>query len=325
MDQLATVPIMRVAVLDDYQGVAHSLAPWGDLDAETVFFDDHISDEDILVARLSGFDVVVLMRERTPMPRSLLERLPDLRLLVTTGSRNASIDVQAANDLSVTVCGTGSLPHPTAELTMALMLALSRGLVGEIQSVREGGWQSPGIGRDVNGATLGLLGLGRLGVRVARAAQAMDMRVVAWSQNLTAQRAAEVDVERVTKEDLLSQSDFVSIHLRLGPRTEHLIGAPEFGLMKPTAFLINTSRGPIVDEGALLEAVRSGSISGAAVDVYAVEPLATDHPFRTEPRILTTPHIGYVTRESYEVFYRGAVEAISAWSSGAPVRVIPAG
>lgn len=313
---------MRVAVLDDYQGVARSLARWDGLGAETVFFDDHIADDDALIDRLGDFEVVVVMRERTPLPRHRLERLPNLRLLVTTGARNASIDVQAANDLGVTVCGTDSLPHPTAELTIAMMLALSRGLLDEVGSVRSGGWQSPDLGRDVSGATLGLLGLGRLGQRVARVGLALDMRVVAWSRNLTPLHAADVGVEHLEMNDLLRQSDFVSIHLRLGPRTERLIGSAQLELMKPTAYLINTSRGQIVDEEALLAAVRSGAIAGAAIDVYSDEPLPRDHPFRFEPRMLTTPHIGYVTKESYEVFYTGAVEAIAAWQAGRPVRVI---
>lgn len=310
---------MRIAVLDDYQQVAGSLADWGSLDAEKVFFADHLADQEALLERLRPFQVVVAMRERTPFPRSVLEGLPDLRLLVTTGAGNAAIDTGAASELGVVVSGTESLPHPTAELTMALILALGRGLVGEVRSVQEGGWQV-GLGRDLEGAVLGVIGLGRLGSRVARLGQAFGMDVLAWSENLTRERADVVGAAAVSKTDLLSGSDFVTIHLRLSDRTTGLIGGDELARMRRDAYLVNTSRGPIVDETALLEAVRGGVIAGAGVDVYDEEPLPAEHPFRTEPRILATPHIGYVTRESYQVFYRGAVESIAAWQAGSPIR-----
>ncbi|HEX6146967.1 MAG TPA: D-2-hydroxyacid dehydrogenase family protein [Acidimicrobiia bacterium] len=312
---------MRIAVLDDYQQVAAALADWSTLEAEIVFFSDHISDRAELMSRLAGFDVVVAMRERTPFPRPVLEGLPDLRLLVTTGSANASIDVEAAQESGIVVSGTGALPHPTAELTFALILTLSRGLVDQVVSVRAGGWQV-GLGRDLLGSTLGVIGLGRLGSRVAKLGRAFGMDVLAWSHNLTRERAAEVGVRQVSLDELLRLADFVTIHLRLSDRTAGLIGRDELALMRPDACLVNTSRGPIVDETALLEAVRSKVIAGAAVDVFDDEPLPPDHPFRTEPRILATPHIGYVTRESYQVFYEGAVESIEAWRDGEPIRVL---
>lgn len=312
---------MRIAVLDDYQQVAAALADWSTLEAEIVFFSDHISDRAELMSRLAGFDVVVAMRERTPFPRPVLEGLPDLRLLVTTGSANASIDVEAAQESGIVVSGTGALPHPTAELTFALILTLSRGLVDQVVSVRGGGWQV-GLGRDLLGSTLGVIGLGRLGSRVAKLGRAFGMDVLAWSHNLTRERAAEVGVRQVSMDELLRLADFVTIHLRLSDRTAGLIGRGELALMRPDACLVNTSRGPIVDETALLEAVRSKVIAGAAVDVFDDEPLPPDHPFRTEPRILATPHIGYVTRESYQVFYEGAVESIEAWRDGEPIRVL---
>jgi phosphoglycerate dehydrogenase-like enzyme len=313
---------MRIAVLDDYQQVAGSLADWSTLEAEIVYFSDHISDHAELVSRLTGFDVVVAMRERTPFPRPVLEGLPDLRLLVTTGAVNASIDTSAASDLGIVVSGTGSLPHATAELTFALILALARGIVPEVDSVRSGGWQTT-LGRDLLGATLGVIGLGRLGSRVAGLGLAFGMKALAWSQNLDPARAEELGVDAVAREDLLERSDFVTIHLRLSDRTRGLIGESELALMKPSAYLVNTSRGPIVDETALLAAVRGGTIGGAAVDVFDEEPLATDHPYRVEPRILATPHIGYVTRESYQVFYEGVIESIEAWRDGNPIRVVP--
>jgi phosphoglycerate dehydrogenase-like enzyme len=312
---------MRIAVLDDYQQVAESLADWSTLEADVSFFPDHISDRGDLASRLSGFEVVVAMRERTAFPRELLTALPDLRLLVTTGSVNASIDVKAAQELGIVVSGTGSLPHPTAELAMALILALARGLVDQAGSVRDGGWQV-GLGRDLLGSTLGVIGLGRLGSQVAGLGQGFGMDVLAWSHNLTRERATEVGVSQVSMDELLRRADFVTIHLRLSDRTRGLIGAAELSLMKPDAYLVNTSRGPIVEETALLDAVRTGVIAGAGIDVFDEEPLPADHPYRTEPRILATPHVGYVTRESYQVFYEGVVESIEAWRDGAPIRLL---
>lgn len=312
---------MRIAVLDDYQGVAASLADWASLPGDVEFFGESPHAHAALVERLKPFDVIVAMRERTPFPRRLLESLENLELLVTTGMRNASIDVAAAQQLGINVSGTPSPGHATAELTFAMILALARGLVNESASVVSGGWQV-GLGSDVRGTTLGLVGLGRLGSQLAGFGLSFGMEVIAWSENLSGESAEAHGVERVEKGELFSRSDFVSIHLRLSERTRHLVGARELAAMKRTAYLINTSRGPIVDEGALLEAVRSGSIAGAGVDTFSVEPLPTDHPFRSEPRILATPHIGYVTRQTYEIFYAGAIEAIAAWAAGTPIRVL---
>ncbi len=310
---------IKIAVLDDYQGVAEHSADWGRLDAEIEFFGEHLGSRDVVEARLADFDIVVAMRERTPFPRELLESLPRLQLLVTTGMRNAAIDLEAAANAGITVCGTPSPGHATAELTFGLVLSLSRGLLDEIASVRSGGWQS-GLGRDLRGATLGVIGLGRLGAQVAGFGQAFGMNVVAWSENLTAERTDEVGVGLVDRKTLFADSDFVTVHLKLSERSTGLIGAEEIALMKPTAFLVNTSRAPIVETEALLEAVRSNRIAGAAVDVFDVEPLPGDHPIRTEPRILATPHIGYVTAETYRIFYEAAVEDIEAWQEGAPTR-----
>ncbi|WP_197321247.1 D-2-hydroxyacid dehydrogenase family protein [Saccharomonospora sp. NB11] len=312
---------MRIAILDDYQNVALSLADWDSLDAEIRVFTEHIADQDELVRALAGFDVVVAMRERTPFPAAVLSRLPDLRLLVSTGRRNASIDVAAARRQGVVVCGTGYLPHPTVELTWALILAASRHLPTEVQAMRNGGWQTT-LGTGLHGRTLGLLGLGRLGSRVAKIGQAFGMRTIAWSQNLTAERAAEHDVTAVSKEELFATSDVLSVHLVLSDRTRGLVGATELASMKSTAVLVNTSRAPIVDTDALLAALRDNRIAGAALDVYDVEPLPGDHPLRSAPNVVLTPHIGFVTRETYEVFYRDAVEDIAAFQRGEPVRVL---
>jgi phosphoglycerate dehydrogenase-like enzyme len=315
--------VHRIAVLDDYQYVAASYADWSQLPepVETVEFSDHVSEEKALIKRLTPFDVVIAMRERTPFPRSLIERLPNLKLIVTTGAKNAAIDVAAAAEQGITVCGTGYLSPPTAEMTWALILAVARHIPEEDRSIRAGGWQQS-IGTDLAGSTLGIIGLGRLGSRVARIGQAFDMDVVAWSQNLTDERAAEVGVRRVGKEELLETADVVSIHTVLSRRTRGLIGREEIQRMKPTAILVNTSRGPIVDENALVEALREGTIAGAGIDVYGEEPLPRHHPLRELRRAVLTPHLGYVTEKTYEVFYRDAVEDVAAWLAGAPIRVI---
>src|SRR5688500_1942200 len=313
----------RIAVLDDYQSVAATFTDWSQVPEpiEVVDFSDHLADEDALVARLEPFDVVVAMRERTPFPRSLLSRLPNLKLLVTTGAKNASIDIAAAREHGITVCGTGAHPSGPVELTWALILAAARHLPQEDANVRKGGWQQT-VGTDLAGATLGVVGVGRLGEKVARIGAAFGMDVVAWSQNLTDERAAEVGVRRVTKEELLSDADVVTIHLQLSDRTRGLISAAELARMKPTAILINTSRGPILDEPALVDALRSGRIAGAGLDVFDREPLPADHPLRSEPRAVLTPHLGYVTKATYEVFYRGAVEDVAAFLAGQPIREI---
>jgi phosphoglycerate dehydrogenase-like enzyme len=313
--------VLRIAVLDDYQGVSGHYADWSTLPepAEVTVFGDHLDDEDAVARRLAPFDVVVAMRERTPFPRSLLERLPGLRLLVTTGARNASIDVSAAAERGIAVCGTGAHPSGTAELTWALVLAVARHLPEETANVRAGGWQTT-VGTDLAGCRLGVVGLGRLGTRVARIGQAFEMDVVAWSQNLTDERAAAAGVRRVGKDELFRTSDVVTVHLQLSDRTRGLIGAGEIALMKPTAILVNTSRGPIVDERALLAALRERRLAGAGVDVYDREPLPVDSPVRTAPGLVATPHLGYVTDATYEVFFREAVEDVAAWMRGAPVR-----
>lgn len=313
----------RIAVLDDYQSVAARFADWSRLSkhADVVAFPDHLDDEAALVDRLMDFDVVVAMRERTPFPRRLLERLPALRLLVTTGSRNASIDVQAATERGITVSGTASHASGPVELTWALILAAARHLPREDASVRAGGWQET-VGLDLDGATLGVLGLGRLGARVAQIGQAFGMDVVAWSQNLTDERAAEVGVRRASKEELLATADVVTVHLVLADRTRGLVGHKELERMKRSAILVNTSRGPIVDEAALLAALHGGTIAGAGLDVFDHEPLPRDHPLRRAPRTVLTPHLGYVTERTYEVFYREVVEDVAAWMNGSPVRVI---
>jgi phosphoglycerate dehydrogenase-like enzyme len=313
----------RIAVLDDYQQVAGRFADWSTLPepAEVVTFRDHEDDAEALVARLRGFDVVVAMRERTPFPRELLEKLTDLKLLVTTGQRNASIDIAAANERGITVCGTGYFSSATAEMTWALILATARHIAQEDAAVRAGAWQQT-IGTDLAGARLGVVGLGRLGSRVAKIGQAFEMDVVAWSQNLTDERAAEVGVQRVEKEELFETADVVTIHLVLSKRTRGLVGPAELLAMKPTAMLVNTSRGPIVDTDALVDALRNGRIAGAGIDVYDEEPLPKDHPLRELRRAVLTPHLGYVTKGTYEVFYRDAVEDVAAWMGGNPLRVL---
>jgi phosphoglycerate dehydrogenase-like enzyme len=315
--------VHRIAVLDDYQSVAADYCDWSQLPepAEVVEFSDHVGDPDALVARLRSFDVVIAMRERTRFSREVLERLPDLRLLVTTGRRNKSIDVEAATELGITVSGTGILPNGTAELTWGLILAVARHIPQEDASVRAGGWQET-VGTDLAGARLGIVGLGGQGSQVARIGLAFGMDVVAWSENLTDERAAEVGVRRVDKDELFGTSDVVTVHTLLSKRTRGLIGADDLGRMKPTAILVNTSRGPIVDQQALLDALQGGRIAGAGLDVFDEEPLPKDHPLRTAPRTVLTPHLGYVTRDTYEIFYREAVEDVVAWIAGSPLRVL---
>ena len=313
----------RVAILDDYQRVALRMADWTSLPAGTdlVVFADHLHDAGAVAARLADFDAVVAMRERTAFSRALLERLPRLKLLVTTGMRNASIDVGAAVERGVVVCGTAGLPYPTAELTWGLILALFRRIPVEDRATREGRWQvSCGLG--LNGKTLGVVGLGGLGSRVAKIGRAFEMDVLAWSQNLTAARATEVGATLVSKDDLLARADVVSIHLVLSDRTRGLIGARELSQMKRTAYLVNTSRGPIVDEAALVSAIQAGTIAGAGLDVYDEEPLRLDHPLRNLPNTVITPHLGYVTEETYRIFYGHALEDIQAFLRGAPIRVL---
>ncbi|MDP6548926.1 MAG: D-2-hydroxyacid dehydrogenase family protein [Dehalococcoidia bacterium] len=314
---------MIVAVLDDYQGVAVRMADWTSLPkgTEVQFFLDHLADEDALADRLSEFQVVAGMRERTPFPRSLLTRLPDLRLLVTTGRRNASFDTQAATELGIVVCGTGGAGEGPAELTWGLIIGLLRHIPLEDQRTRQGNWGTI-IGVGLQGKTLGLLGLGHIGSLVARVGNAFDMNVIAWSQNLTAERTAECGVTLVDKDTLFRESDIVSIHVVLSDRTRGLVGAHELGLMKPDSYLVNTSRGPIVDEAALVDLLQREAIAGAALDTFDVEPLPPAHPFLALHNTVLAPHNGYVTEEAYQAFYSGIVEDITAFAGGEPVRVL---
>jgi phosphoglycerate dehydrogenase-like enzyme len=304
----------RVAVLDDYQNVARSMADWSPLKgrASITVFNDHIADADAVVARLLPFDIVCVMRERTPMTRAIIEKLPKLRLIASTALRNASIDLKAAEERDVQVAHTGYTSAPTIELTWALIFAGARHIVDENASLRSGGWQRH-IGEDLGGRTLGVLGLGNIGTPVAQIGKALGMRVIAWSRNLTAERAAAAGGELVTKDELFRQADILTIHMVLSERSRALVGATELALMKPTARLVNTSRGPIVVEAALLEALEKGKIAGAAIDVFDQEPLPPDHPFRRLPNLLATPHIGYVSRSLYERFYQDTVDNIIKW------------
>ena len=315
----------RVAMLDDYQGVALEMADWGSLgaDIEVQAFRDHLVDEAAIADRLADFDMVVAMRERTPFRRSLLERLPKLRLLVTTGARNASIDVRAANELGVVVCGTGGTVYPTAELTIGLMLSVLRRIPQEDAAIRGGRWQQS-VGVGLRGKTVGIIGLGNQGALVAEMLRGFRLELLAWSENMTPERASEHGATYVSKDELLQRSHIVTIHLVLSDRTRGLIGERELALMKPTAYLVNTSRGPIVDEAALARALHAGSIAGAGIDVFEDEPLPAGHPLRSAPNTVLTPHIGYVTRETYELFYRDALEDVRAFLAGGPVRVIEA-
>lgn len=315
--------MVAIAVLDDYQNVAMRLADWSRIKQShrvTVFNEPLVGEEE-QARTLLGFDVICVMRERTPITASLIGRLPNLRLIVTSGQRNAAIDMHACSHRRILVLGTDSPAHATAELTFGLMLALARHIPKEARSMREGLWE-PSVGIDLRGRTLGILGLGRLGAQVARIGQAFGMSLIAWSENLKAERAAELGAELVDKAGLLNRSDILTIHTRLSHRTRGLIGARELAMMKPTAFLINTSRGPIVDELALAEALGAGQIAGAGIDVFSEEPLPADHPLRTEQRALLTPHIGYLTEETYRVFYGGMVEAIENWLAGRHVTPI---
>jgi phosphoglycerate dehydrogenase-like enzyme len=326
---------MRIAILDDYQNVALGYADWKGLPGspEITVFTDHIARHELLAATLRPFDAIVAMRERTAFPASLLALLPDLKLLVTTGMGNTAIDMDAARERAITVCGTNGVTEATAELTWGLILALVRHIPEEDRRMREsagaggaamsvrGGWQRT-IGMDLHGRRLGVAGLGRQGRQVATYGQAFGMEVLAWSQNLDPDQAREAGAEPVSKEQLFARSDVVSVHYKLSPRSTGLIGAAEFALMKPTAYLVNTSRGPIVDHDALVAALRGGQIAGAALDVYDTEPLPLGDPLRSVPNTVLTPHIGYVTDDTYQVFYCDAVADIAAYIEGHPVRVL---
>lgn len=316
---------LRCAVLDDYQGVARSMADWSRLvsQVETEFLDDHLDSQDELVQALEHCEIVVIMRERTPFPADLFARLPRLRLLITSGMRNAAIDLTAAAQHGVTVCGTASNSEPPAELAWALLLALARQVVPENNALRSGGPWQQSVGADLHGRRLGLLGLGKIGRKMARVGAAFGMEVTAWSQNLTPERAAEGGaIFSASKEELLESSDFVSVHLVLSDRTRGLLGAAELRRMRSSAYLVNTSRAAIVDQAALLRALEEGWIAGAGADVFETEPLPLDDPWRSAPRFLALPHLGYVTRRNYEGYFTQAVEDIEAFLAGAPVRVL---
>jgi len=314
---------VKLAILDDYQGVALDSADWSQVDqsADISIFDTHLGDADAVVRALDGFDIIVAMRERTPFPQYVLERLPKLRLLVTTGMRNLAIDLAAARKQGIDVCGTPMLGYPAAEHTWALILSLVKQVPAENLSMHRGGWQVS-LSTGLQNNTLGILGLGKLGLQVARVGLAFGMKVQAWSANLTPERCAESGVVYASREALFATSDIVTVHLVLSDRTRGLIGATEFQMMKPTAYLVNTSRGPIIQESALVSALQSGSIAGAGLDVYDTEPLPQNHPLRGLDNAVLTGHTGYVMRENYTTGYRGAVEAISAWLNGKPVRLL---
>ncbi len=314
---------MKIAVIDDYQKIAREMADWSGLMAahDVVFFHEPIGDQAAVTAALKDFDIVCIMRERTLFDRATLQGLANLKLLVTTGMRNASLDVAYLNERGIPVCGTGGSTNSTPELAWGLILSLARHIPTENQRMREGNWITT-LGVDLAGNTLGILGLGRLGSAMARVANAFDMDVIAWSQNLTEEAAAAAGATRVDKETLFRQSDFITIHYKLSERSTGLVGAAELAQMKPTAFLVNTSRAPIVETDALIAALKDGRIAGAGIDVYDDEPLAGDHPIRTCPRTVLTPHLGYVSEKTYRQFYGETVEAIEAWLNGSPVRLL---
>ncbi|MEN4748417.1 D-2-hydroxyacid dehydrogenase family protein [Pseudomonas sp. Ps21-P2] len=313
---------LKIAVLDDWQSVAENVVDWTVLKpiGEVSFLHDYPAETDAMVARLKDFQILCVMRERTIFDDALLSQLPNLKLLVTGGMRNAALDLKAAARLGITVVGTDSYKYAAPELTWALIMGVTRNLVDEAKSLRAGDWQI-GIGSDLYGKTLGIVGLGSIGQKIARYGKAFDMKVIAWSENLTAERAAEHGVTYVSKRALFEQSDVVSVNLVLSERSRGLVDADSLNRMKPTAYLVNTARGPIVDEDALVEVLRQKKIAGAALDVYSVEPLPADHPFRTLSNVLATPHVGYVTENNYRMFFSQMIEDIQAWHAGAPIRV----
>jgi len=314
----------RLAILDDYEKAALQLGDWDRIRqrVEVDVYSDHIAAEDSLVKRLLPYDMVLIMRERTPFPRHLIEQLPSLKLLVTTGLRNSAIDISACADQGIVVCGTGSSKNAAGELTWALMLSLLRKIPRADRETREGKWGNI-LGTELFGKTLAILGLGKIGTLMANVGRAFGMEIIAWSQNLTHDRASECNAERVEKEDLFTRADILTVHVVLSDRTRGLIGARELALMQPTAFIVNTSRGPIIDEKALIDALKEGRIAGAGIDVYDMEPLPCDHPFLSLPNTVLTPHIGYVTRDNFTTYFTQAVEDITAWMEGSPIRMLP--
>jgi phosphoglycerate dehydrogenase-like enzyme len=315
---------VRCAILDDYQNVALKIGDWSKLKGDVDFkvFNAHLGGPDKVIAALQDFAIVIAMRERTGFPKQVIEALPNLKLLITTGARNASIDVETAKGRGVTVCGTGSFGSPTSGIAIGLMLELTRHIGYENARLHAGApWQTT-IGPDLEGMTLGVLGLGKLGTRTANIAKAFGMKVIAWSQNLTPEKCQEAGVGYVSKEDLFRQADFITIHVVLSPRSRGLVGAKEFGLMKPSAFIVNTSRGPIIDEAAMLAALREKKIGGAGLDVFDIEPLPIDHPLRKMDNVVLTPHLGYVSEQNYKHYFAGVVEDIRGFLDGKPVRVM---
>jgi len=314
---------VQIAVIDDWQDVARGVVDWSVLDSlgEVTFVHDYPADNTTLAERLARFEVICVMRERTRFDEDLLERLPNLKLLVTGGMRNAALDMSAAARLGIKVCGTDSYKHAAPELTWALIMAATRNLVNEANALRAGHWQQ-GLGGDLHGKTLGILGLGSIGQRVAQFGQVFGMRVIAWSENLTAERAAQAGVTYVSKQQLFEQADVLSVHLVLSERSRGLVDAQALGWMKATALLVNTARGPIVDETALIKALQKQRIAGAALDVFDQEPLPELHPFRTLDNVLATPHVGYVSRQNYQQFFSQMIENIQAWAAGEPVRLL---
>jgi phosphoglycerate dehydrogenase-like enzyme len=315
---------VRCAILDDYQNVALTMADWSKVKGDVAIkvFNEHLGSADKVVEALKGFAIVCAMRERTAFPRAVIEALPELKLLITTGMRNASIELEAAQARNVVVCGTPSFGNATAAIATGLMLDLARHICYEQVRLKAGApWQTT-IGLDLEGMTLALLGLGRLGTRMAEIGQAFRMNVIAWSQNLTPERCQKVGVEAVSRDDLFRRADFLSIHLQLSPRTRSLVGARELGLMKGGAYLINTSRGPIVEEAALIAALREKRIAGAGLDVFDIEPLPVEHPLRALDNVVLTPHLGYVVEQNYRAFFGGTVDAIRGFLDGKPVRVL---
>jgi D-3-phosphoglycerate dehydrogenase len=316
--------MLKAAILDDYQGVALKLADWSAIgkDVEVKVFDKPFASQAEAIKALQGFTIIAGMRERTPFPRAVLEALPDLKLLITTGAKNNSFDVKAAAERGITVCGTGAVGNPTAGIVFGLMLELTRHLGFENARMKAGEpWQTT-IGLDLEGLTLGIVGLGKLGQRVAGIGKAFGMKVMAWSQNLTPEKAKEAGVDYASREDLFTKSDFVSIHYQLSERSRGLITAADLGRMKKSAYLINTARAPIVDQAALLKVLQDRKIAGAGLDVFEVEPLPLDHPYRKLDNVVLTPHLGYVSEQNYRKYFPDIVEDIRAFLDGKPVRVI---
>ncbi|WP_338580730.1 D-2-hydroxyacid dehydrogenase family protein [Pseudomonas sp. MAG733B] len=314
---------VQIAVIDDWQDVARNVVDWSLLEdiGQVSFIHDYPADNEALAQRLGDFEVICVMRERTRFDAELLGRLPKLKLLVTGGMRNFALDLNAAKALGIQVCGTDSYKHAAPELTWALIMAATRNLVVEANALRAGQWQQ-GLGGDLHGKTLAILGLGSIGQRVAQFGQVFGMRVIAWSENLTAERAEQVGVTYVSKQELFEQADVLSVHLVLSDRSRGLVDAEALSWMKPTALLVNTARGPIVEEAALIKALQKQRLAGAALDVFEVEPLPPHHPFRTLDNVLATPHVGYVSQQNYHLFFSQMIEDIKAWSAGEPIRVL---